>query len=156
MPHHTRKILEFLEHIGLVIELCEFSQDSFLPGIKVTRGVMLVDLKRLEYPGDLLHEAGHLALLSQTERENWSGDFTDAGGYELGAIAWSYAASIHLRLAPDIVFHQNGYKGDAAWLAEQYTAETYIGLPMLEWRGMASSKGNHAYPEMRCWLCMQE
>ena len=71
----------------------------------------------------------------------------------MAAIAWSYAACLHLGLPLDVLFHEAGYKGDASWLAQTYSAGSYIGLPMLVWKGMATDKGPDAYPVMRRWLC---
>ena len=34
-------------------------------------------------------------------------------GEEMGAIAWSYAAALHIGLDPRVVFHEDGYKGAA-------------------------------------------
>jgi hypothetical protein len=55
----------------------------------------------------------------------------------MAAIAWSYAAARRLGVAPDIVFHPQGYKGGAAALVENFTAGRYIGVPLLQWWGMA-------------------
>ena len=156
MDPHVQKILEFLNEIGLNVVEREILDDTFLPGITATDGALVVDFGRLGYPGDLLHEAGHLAQLSEAERKRWSGDFTDAEGYELGAIAWSYAASVHLGLSVEVVFHKDGYKGDAEWLGEQFAAGSSIGVPMLEWKGMTSLSGIPTYPKMQSWLCSQE
>ena len=46
----------------------------FLPGVRVDRGRLLVDEARLLYPGDLLHEAGHVAIMPAAERREREGD----------------------------------------------------------------------------------
>lgn len=52
--------------------------DTILSGIKVARGVLIYDQARLQFPGDRLHEAGHLAVKSPEDRklagDNLSGD----------------------------------------------------------------------------------
>ncbi len=156
MHEHLRDIIEFLQGIGLTVVQRSIPGNTFLPGIRVESGTLQVDIDRLKFPGDLLHEAGHLALLSPPQRHGWSGDFTDAGGYEMGAIAWSYAACCHLGLAPEVVFHAGGYLGDSDWLVELFTLGPGLGVTILEWKGLTRSSGDQAFPSMQHWLCIQQ
>ncbi len=149
----AKQIIGFLEQIGIIVVERDISDDTFLPGITVIDGVLIVDPQRLLYPGDLLHEAGHLAVLSGEQRKTASGDFGGEGGNEMGAIAWSYAACVHLELPIEVVFHKKGYKGDSDWLAELFSNGPGIGVPILDWKRMTNSSGEEAYPKMRCWLC---
>ena len=77
----------------------------------------MYDAQKLLSPGDLLHEAGHVAVLTKSDRigvtsPEVSGDM-EPGGVEMAAIAWSWAALKYLGIAPEIVFHKEGYKGDS-------------------------------------------
>ena len=80
------------------------------------------------------------------------------GGYEMAAIAWSYAALRHLDLDISIVFHEGGYKGDSEALIENFSSGRYIGVPILQWLdktlGGESAKraGVEPYPHMIKWL----
>jgi len=58
----TRRIADFLADIGIKVASVSISRKTFLPGILVESGRILVDETQLTYPGDLLHEAGHLAV----------------------------------------------------------------------------------------------
>jgi len=147
------EIVDFLNRIGLKTCSREISGATFLPGIHVEQGILVYDPEKLMHPGDLLHEAGHLAVLSAEDRHHADGDFKGSGGAEMGAIAWSYAACLHLDLPIEVLFHKDGYKGDSAWLAETFFGGSYIGLPILEWKGMASARGAISYPQMQHWLC---
>ena len=153
MNRTTDTIVAFLARIGLCAKEGPIPNQTFLPGISVAEGVLVLDRQRLLYPGDLLHEAGHLAVISPAARRTASDDFGDDGGNEMAAIAWSYAACVHLGLPLTVLFHDDGYKGDAAWLAETFASGRYIGLPLLEWKGMTTSSGDTAFPAMRHWLC---
>ena len=145
--HHLPDLIaEFLSSIGIEVEARELDGETFMPGIRVAGGVLCYDPSLLKFPGDLLHEAGHLALLPPDERRVAGGDFTGAG-YEMGAIAWSYAACTHLGLPLEVLFHTDGYKGDAGWLADTFSAGGYIGLPILQWKNMAVAEGER--PELR-------
>jgi hypothetical protein len=136
--------------------------DGFLPGILVREGGLVVDVDRLRYPGDLLHEAGHLAVLAPSRRRAF-GDPGGTGGLdmrevEIQAIAWSYAAAIHLQLDPALVFHAGGYHGHAAGLLRNFALGVHIGVSHLQDAGMAVTVkeaerlGALPYPHMIRWL----
>jgi hypothetical protein len=61
----TEKIARFLIEIGIDVGCGELPEKAFLPGVTVVRGALVVDEPRLLSGGDLLHEAGHLALMLQ-------------------------------------------------------------------------------------------
>lgn len=152
------RIMEFLDGIGLKVEIAERLPKTFLPGISTKNGILTIDEPRLLYPGDLLHEAGHLAMLRPSDRIRADGNMGDDGGLEMAAIAWSYAAAIHLGISPAVVFHESGYKGGSQAILENFAAGRFIGVPLLEWAGLtvgeqrAKALGVPAYPAMLRWL----
>jgi hypothetical protein len=151
-------IIRFLVDIGFQIRKTELSQQTFLPGITVDHGTILIDESRLLYPGDLLHEAGHLAVIADEKRKKARDDVSKKASDEMMAIAWSYAALVHLGLEPSVVFHDGGYKGWSEALIENFTNGRYIGVPMLQWIGLtadekrAKEMGIEPYPTMIKWL----
>lgn len=154
----TDQIVSFLTTIGLVLRFAEIHEATVLPGIAIDRGTMVVDRARSLHPGDLLHEAGHLAVLPSAERSQLAGTTGASGGMEMAAIAWSYAAGCHLQLDPAVVFHDDGYRGGAANLIENFEAGRYIGVPILQWLGLtadtatATELGVDPYPHMIRWM----
>jgi Phytanoyl-CoA dioxygenase (PhyH) len=145
----TEEIVAFLERIGVPVRFEEIAEPTFLPGIAVIHGVLTIDASRLLYPGDLLHEAGHLAMLPPSQRALANGPLGDDGGFEMAAIAWSWGAAIHLGLDPTVVFHDAGYRGGSRAIHENFLAGRYIGLPLLEWAGLTTAA---TYPELSPWL----
>jgi len=157
--HYLPKILGFLTEIGIVVNEKTLPDDTFLPGLELGPSCIYVDYKKLKYPGDLLHEAGHLAVTTPEQRllagtgltaENqpWPTD-----GEEIVTLLWSYAAAKHIELPLEVLFHPEGYKGDSEWLIETFESGTYIGLPLLEWMGLTEPTGaSNAYPKMKHWL----
>lgn len=147
------RIICFINKAGVTVKKISLTETTFLPGIKIHCGELLVDLERLEHPGDLLHEAGHIALMTSAEKRTLIGDLTPyrtpGNDDELAVILWSYAALISLEISPEVVFHDAGYKGDAQWLIEQLEGGNYIGLPLLVWMGLCTQD---AYPKMKQWL----
>lgn len=160
----TDELVRFIRSIGIEVSYDAIEGETFLPGILIKDGGIIVDESKLLYPGDLLHEAGHLAVLKPDERKTSGGnmgeakDKNNADGEELMAIAWSYAALSHLGIDPEIVFHPQGYKGASDWYIEQYTTGKYIALPLLQWIGLCydekNAQTNNAapFPAMIKWL----
>jgi hypothetical protein len=108
-----------------------------------------VDEARLEYPGDLLHEAGHLAVAPPDVRSGLSGDIDDMPDLEWAAIPWSYAAALEIGIDPALVFHEGGYRGHSAGLLGNFQLGVPIGLHLLVDAGMTTPD---AYPRMERWL----
>lgn len=144
-----QQILDFLAHIGIAAREATITGETFLPGIRVERGSILYDSSRMTYPGDLLHEAAHIAFAPASERESMSDEVGTGPGEEMAAIAWSYAAAIHLNLDPAIVFHDGGYKGSSRALIENFAQRRYIGVPLLQWAEMTTYE---TFPAMTSWL----
>lgn len=155
------KVLLFLNEIGIDVVEKEL-ETTFLPGLSLGPNCLYIDFEKLLYPGDILHEAGHLTVTTSAERKiagtsEMASDWPTQGE-EMGAILWSFAAAKHLELPVEFVFHPNGYKNESEWLISNFTNETYIGLPFLEWIGIALGKeraakeGKEAFPKMLKWL----
>jgi len=155
------KAISFLNEIGIetIYETID-NEDCFLPGFLITKGKIIIDKNKIKFPGDVLHEAAHIAVVSAADRSELNGkDIAkrkDAAAEEMMAIAWSYAACIHLEIDPHFVFHENGYKGDGAAIVENFEKGNYIGVPVLQWLGMTTTstgEGNEfTYPAMIKWL----
>lgn len=161
--HYLQMICDFINEVGIPCRQGPVPADSFLPGILISAGTVIFDTTQTLYPGDLLHEAGHLAVLTPNDRaradggENISGDLA-APAAEMAAIAWSWAAKEHLGLPASVLFHQAGYKGGAQSLIDNFSAGKYLGVPILAWLGITReprrdvSSGGPIYPQMEHWL----
>jgi hypothetical protein len=152
----TERLADFVRSIGIDVRATTLPDKTFLPGLDIRDGAILIDEVRLAYPGDILHEAGHLAVTDPAERD--APTLSPNGGDEMTAIAWSYAALRHLELDPAVVFHPDGYKGGAAAIIENFNAGRYFGVPLLQLYGMscephrAAEMGVAPYPAMQRWL----
>ncbi|MEJ6581028.1 MAG: hypothetical protein QNL33_16030 [Akkermansiaceae bacterium] len=133
---HTQIIIDFVREIGLAVHERAIEEPTFLPGIAVECGELVIDREKLAHPGDVLHEAGHLAIIEPSIRPTVTGDLMSNGGEELAAVAWSYAAVVHLALHPSVVFHEEGDKGGAASVIENFESGPCVGVPLLEGFGM--------------------
>ena len=153
----TRKILGFLERIGIPVVFEAVPDDTFLPAMTVRRGALVVDPERLAWPGDMLHEAGHIAVTDPALRPTLDAVSPD-GGEEMAAIAWSYAAAVEIGIDPAVVFPAEGYRGGGAAIAKDFSSGRYFGEPMLHYFGMSVMPRHAAeqrvppYPHMLRWL----
>ncbi len=150
-------ILPFLTKIGIDYQFTTIDKKTFLPGLEIENGTLLIDKEKCLYLGDILHEAGHIAVLTKEERRTTNGDLGD-NGTEIGVMLWSFAASNFLNLPLEIVFHDTGYKGDAEWMRNNFQNKIYIGLPLLQYYGMCYDEKNAIenntppFPYMMNWL----
>jgi hypothetical protein len=164
-------IVDFIQQNTLIP--CTINNDiegyhdlCFWDGIKTTNGTLTVN-PDVAHPGDLLHEAGHLAILPVAVRTALSGDglgnieFTEAYqacfaidqrlGYatDSAATGWSILACIELGLDLSIVFANGFYTGEG----EQYAlmAKSTMGKSLgnewvndLYYLGMVAKKSSTA------------
>ncbi|MEK7227145.1 MAG: hypothetical protein AAB221_15880 [Bacteroidota bacterium] len=151
------KTVDFLQGIGIPVHFRSISYNTFLPGISIEKGEIVIDKEQLKYPGDILHEAGHIAVVPAADRPSLD-EHSVAGreqreAEEMMAIAWSYAACVHLAIDASFVFHDHGYKNGGSSIAENFKEGRYFGVPVLQWVGMCrNEKEENGYPKMIRWM----
>jgi len=151
------RILPFLEEIGIDVDWIGDAKEQLLDGLAIVEGRILIDPDTPVWPGDLLHEAGHIAVVDAAVRPTLGPLEADATD-EMAAIAWSYAASLPCELPMRHLFHNGGYRGDSAKLRASFATGHYIGAPMLGLYGMtadlrtALAEGLPAFPALSRWL----
>ncbi len=154
------KAVAFIEAMGITVHFRTITQSCFLPGLNIENGELIVDTEQLLYPGDILHEAGHIAVVPANERLTLSAtnitERPNREAEEMMAIAWSYAACIHLQLDGAFVFHNQGYQNGGTSILDNFNNRRYFGVSMLQWAGMTVEKsledGDIVYPAMKEWL----
>ena len=153
--HYFEKAIIFLRETGIETIFQPLDKEHcFLPGMMIDRGRILIDREKLAFPGDVLHEAAHIALVPASERSGLNGEDIgkrrDAAAEEMAAIAWTYAACLHLNIDSSFVFHEQGYKGAASAIADNFKEGKGFGVPILQWLGMTGIEGRN-YPDMIKW-----
>ena len=143
---------KFLAEIGISVKKQEIEGETFLPGLLIENGVLVYDPQKLLYAGDLLHEAGHIAVTAKDKRPALNGNVIEGDpnkdGEEMSVMLWTYAVCKKLDIPIDVVFHPDGYKGDNEWLMENYENGTFIGLPLMKWMGLTDDE----FPKMIKWM----
>jgi hypothetical protein len=174
-------IVAFLREIGLPLQVGPFGAEGFLPGVTIKDGALRVDPDHLYVSGDLLHEAGHMAIvparlrgqlgtnLEESLRDLLAG-LDDPLAHlalqhtETMAIAWSYAALRALNLPPSVIFFAGGYRMEPEQ-QQQFVSlldsGNYFGIAHLARAGLTGPCGIMAllqqnglapYPQMTKWL----
>jgi len=148
------RIVAFLRQVGIPVEVTTLDHETFLPGVAVAGAGLRVDPARLAWPGDLLHEAGHVAVGDPDRRDQ---GVSDDPGEEMAALAWSFAAATHMGLDASVPFHEGGYRGGGGTLVEMFSQGGYVGVPMLAMWGLtvephrAKATGERPFPHMLAW-----
>jgi len=148
------RIVAFLRQVGIPVEVATLDHETFLPGVAVAGGGLRVDPARLAWPGDLLHEAGHVAVGDPARCDE---GVSEDPGEEMAALAWSFAAATHMGLDASVPFHEGGYRGGGRTLAEMFSQGGYVGVPMLAMWGLthephrAKVLGARPFPHMLAW-----
>lgn len=145
----TQRIAAFLADVGIPVRAGSSGAGWLLPGLTIDRDGIAVDESALKYPGDLLHEAGHWAVHDPDQRATADVNAFGDAAEEMAAIAWSYAAALHIGIDLAIVFHPDGYRGGSAAILENFAVRRYFGVPLLQYYGLTTMA---EYPAMARWM----
>ena len=121
----TQRLADFVCSIGIEVRPAVLDRQTTFPGLEINRGSVLVDEERLIHPGNILHEAGHIAVHPPERRP--PPVFLPRRAEELSALAWSYAAVRVLNLKPELIFYPGSYQGWAPSLLENFAEGRYSG-----------------------------
>ncbi len=160
-PAELRRIVEFLEAVGLKPLESAVDPSSLLPGVTIIAGRVVYDSTRIHWPGDLLHEGGHIAVTPAALRPTLDATLPEPSvphAGEVEATAWAYAAILAIGLDPSVLFHPGGYQSHSRGLAFSYSMGCFPGASGLCAAGLAHSPadaqrtGVPPYPHMIRWL----
>lgn len=171
------RISQFLTGIGFTITRSLITE-YFLPGIQVEGMTIRIDPDWLVSPGDILHDAGHVAVVPALFRPNLKTDveaslkpladeycathafMIDDNGSEdtvwrgllqcgeAEAQAWAYAAAMAAGVPPETIFHSNSYGGDGETIIAMMGCGRHYGVHGL----MAAKMTTRKFPTMIKWL----
>ena len=150
------RLATFVCSVGIDVQACAINWKTQFPGLDIKMGAVLVDEQEVIHPGNILHEAGHIAVHDPGRR--LEPKFSPSRGEELAALAWSYAATVYLGLNSKLVFYPGSYHGWDTSLVENFAEGRYLGVPMLQRYGMAceprlaAERGLNPYPHMLKWI----
>lgn len=149
-------LTDFVQGAGIPVLAASAVGPTRFPGMDIQNGCVLVDETRVSHPGDILHEAGHLAVTEPSLRN--APTVSPSDGQEMAALAWSYAATVHLKLDPALVFYPGSFQNMAESLIDNFAEGRYIGPPLLQLFGMtveprhAEARQVAPFPYMLRWL----
>lgn len=168
----ARRAMDFVRSIGIKVEEIPAQADldgSFLPNVRVVNGSLEVVAAEV-FPGDILHEAGHLAVIPAPFRPLATGDLSAVeeamGAYleanpdglakwpedpvsraifqssDQEATAWQFAAAKAMQL-PDVwLFPEDSYDGEADVVLQRLQVNEYMGINGLQAAGWTQVRKN--------------
>lgn len=173
--------VHFLSEIGIAVQV-EAGATGFLQGIRIKGETILVSEASDDLAGDLLHEAGHIAVVPTLFRPHltsnvddvfalmqdyldshphallcWPEDPVARGIIQSGeteAIAWSYAAARFIGIDTMLPF-KKGLDGNGKDLHDSLAAGRYLGIHGLAHAGMTDlpRRGRaKSFPDMKRWM----
>lgn len=175
--HWAEEVVSFLERIGLRVERVEAAQveASFLPSVLVSEGGLKVCMEEA-FPGDILHEAAHLAVIPASFRPYANGDLREVENKmaqylednpeamlsypedplaravlqaaEAEATAWQYAAAQEIGLPLRWVFPVGSYDGDRVELLRGLRNNAYLGINGLRAAGWTQVRASPYQPDV--------
>jgi hypothetical protein len=149
-------LARFVRSVGICVHAADLPILAAFPGLDIEYGAVLIDESRLIHPGNILHEAGHIAITDPIVRMEKK--LSPTGGEELSSLAWSYAATKYLGFEAELVFYDGSYKGWDSGLVSNFAEGRYIGVPLLQRYGMAfdpvraKAMNVDPFPHMVKWL----
>jgi hypothetical protein len=158
MSGHFESVVAFIRSIGIGVREAAIQRKTLVPGIDIVLGTLVVDRGAMCQSADLLHEAAHIALTRRDQRSVLDGTICSSAAEEISAIAWTWAAALHLGIAPHEVFHDKVISGNGPTLRENFAAGRYVGVPMLQYWGLTIEKRSPrhddavVYPGMIAWV----
>lgn len=173
-----RRTLAFLNGIGMACHLVP-EASGFVPGVRIVAGELFVDATAPA--SNVLHEAGHLAVLPGRFRRLanddidvvvatmlGSVDFSDPDigearaamqSSDVEATAWAWAAGEAIGLNPGQIIRDVDYQGSGAEVRQQLRLRAYVGINGLSAAGFCVTRpalekvyGRPAYPKLAMWL----
>ena len=167
----------FLHDIGIAIHpVDDLLLDEFIPGVRIVKGEILYSKKTPISFGDILHEAGHVAIIPDIFRMQIDGDVDrclepiidewfeknpDSFGEtenlvsrallqcgDAEATAWSFAAARHIGLPTAELYPAASYDGEWPAIEIMLREGMHFGINGLAAAGMTRQR---AFPEMTRW-----
>lgn len=172
-PALVDKVVAFLTEIGIPCEKGRVGR-SFITNVYIKAGGLVINSK--SHVSDILHEAGHIAVLpsnirhhaqgdlkqvekaideaiGQVTYEQWASDDPAAKALlQVGdpeATAWAWAAGKHLDIPEHLIIEDEHYGETGASLRIMLGCRQYLGI-----NGMVASrmlKNVAAYPDLQKW-----
>lgn len=168
------RVIDFLNSIGIVVKKGTVPKKSFLPCLLIQDGEIFYE-ENFNI-SDMLHEAGHLALVPGEYRKFCTGDMGKAvrilwtiiekvegkiapdsliyrqllqcGDPE--ATAWAFAAGVKNNIPPEIIILDRQYGGSGSSIRECLKHKCYLGINGLRAAGFIDSVKD--YPKLKYWM----
>lgn len=170
-----KNVIDFLNKIGIKCHIVDSVDGGFLKTILIKNGELY--LTRKCKISDILHEAGHLAVLPPKYRMQASGNIIDVlkkmysevdtllpenEKYmyceDCEATAWAFACGVYLKIPYNKIIEKRQYQNDGANILFGLKHNSYFGINKLARAGWCSARkmneteNRPLYPKLNKWL----
>lgn len=176
VTHYLDLVVERLRKFGLQVDLAK-GASGFVPGVRIHEGGIVFDPDHAQ-PSNLLHEAGHLAVIPSQFRALATDDISKVQKHMISEIdalfdqdstqidsplcravmqsgdpeatAWAFAAGREIGVPDEQIILDEEYGGEGQFVRLGLSMNAYVGINGLVASGMCTS--TKTYPAMRRWL----
>ena len=160
-------VVDFINSIGIEAKFVD-GANGFLDHVVIKNGTIEISPKASV--GDVLHEAGHLAIIPKKFRHLADGDIDDSvenifsliqdldGDHpdmiamlqcsDTEATAWAWAAGKNLNIEEDKIIENHSYEGTGESIRLALRMRSYLGINGMAAAGMVKQR---EYPSMIKW-----
>jgi hypothetical protein len=173
------RLIAFLSEIGIDVIVGSDTNGGFLDTCKIEKGHLIASPNTPI--SDILHEAGHLAILPEIYRTKVTGDSDEVireihksiflahgedhpfpraivNSSDQAATAWAWAAGRHLGIAPEKIIQDSDYDNSGHDMRIMLSTGMYAGIHSLAHAGFCQTKRNPyvnegaVWPELNYWV----
>lgn len=175
---HAQATVDFLKAVGLQVEV-KVGASGFIDSVEISCGGLLVD--PAAHASNILHEAGHCAIVPQQWRHLLNGDlmqgmrdiYRELTAMQLDpdhpleravvqasdpeATAWAFSAGRAIGLPDHVINRDADYEGEGEFIRQGLAMGAYIGINGLSHGGFCQrrpqpNRGLPIYPNLAFWL----
>lgn len=171
-------VASFLNDIGLEARMVDqLGAPSFLKDVCIDHGTLQFTENALV--GDLLHDAGHLAVIPARFRIQMHGNLYKSfreilknldhmdpedpeavallNGDDLAATAWGWACGRHLDIDPQVIITPESFGHEGDHIRRMLSMNSYFGIQALQATGFCLARdlcvsGRSVFPKLNFWL----
>lgn len=162
------KVITFIQSIGIKVIKVDVIQHTFIDGVKIVNGC--IHITENTKVSNLLHEAGHLAIIPANLRHLADGDLDDAFKKifeitsklphdhpiqrvliqcsDVEATAWAWSVGCHLGIPHSEIIDEEDYEGEGGNIRFMLSCGKYFGINGLAASGMTTTR---TYPRLEYW-----
>lgn len=163
-----KRVIDFIEGIGIKVIITDNLNNPFIDDVQIVNGD--IHIKQTTQVSNILHEAGHLAIIPANLRNLANGDLDECFESifkltshldpehpiqraliqcsDTEATAWAWALGKNLGIPEELIIRDEDYEGEGGSIRLMLKSKCYFGINGLAASGMTSIND---FPKMKVW-----